>query len=71
MLTGGYYGQHRIDSLECGKTKAEVGDRKVLLELPPGGLAEVTLRVTRCAYVPSLKPQSEAARLWKRAEVER
>jgi hypothetical protein len=59
IVTGGYYGQHRIDAVETGGLSTKVGGRRVLLELPPEGLADITLRLTRCAYMPSLKPHTE------------
>ncbi len=59
LLTGGYYGQHRIDSLaSAGRTRA-VGARRVLLEFAPKSLAEVTLKFTRSAFKPTLTPQKD------------
>jgi hypothetical protein len=57
LLTGGYYGQHRIDAVESGGKKTVVNAGRVLLELPAHSGAEATLTLTRCAYPPTLEPQ--------------
>ncbi len=64
-LTGGFYGQHRIDAIEAGEVKGKPGARLARLTLAPKSVAELTVRITRCMYVPSLKPQSDVARTWK------
>jgi len=64
-ITGGYYGQNRIDGLKCGAVGKPVADRKVRVELAAKSEAILKLKVSRCVYVPSLKPQSDLAREWK------
>ncbi|MHC4913945.1 MAG: hypothetical protein ACYTGB_00520 [Planctomycetota bacterium] len=62
LVTGGYYGQHMIGALSCAQVKARLNARRVLLELPAKGLAEVKLGLTRCALKPTLKPQTAEGR---------
>ncbi|KPK79842.1 MAG: hypothetical protein AMJ81_12710 [Phycisphaerae bacterium SM23_33] len=52
ILTGGHYGQHRIEDISGRK----VGDRRAGLELPPGALARLTVRLKRWAYRPTHTP---------------
>jgi hypothetical protein len=64
IITGGYYGQHRIDSVKTGDGSKKVNQRKLVLELASRGLAEVKLSLSRCVYIPSLKPQSDRPEKW-------
>jgi hypothetical protein len=68
LITGGYYGQHRIkcwNPTGSRRIPPSLNARRMLIELPARGLADLTLWLTRCAYLPSLKPQSEKPRDWR------
>jgi len=65
LVTGGYYGQHRIDSLESGTVRKRINASRIALELAPRSVAEVTLTLARCAYQPTLRPQSEEPKPWR------
>lgn len=67
LVTGGYYGQHRIDLLKSGGAEKRIDACRVVLELAPDSVAEVTLTLTRCAYQPTLKPQIESPRSWRQS----
>ena len=60
-LTGGYYGQHRIDTFGHAGADLPIGARRVRIELAPRSLADIVLQLTRCAYEPSLRPQAGPA----------
>ncbi len=57
ILTGGYYGQHRIDAVASAGKRTAVKSRRVLLEVPAGGVAELKLTLVPCAEKPTLTPQ--------------
>jgi hypothetical protein len=58
ILTGGAYGQHRIESVgEEGKVPVAVRARRAEIELAPKASADLTLRLTRHAFAPTLTPQ--------------
>jgi hypothetical protein len=62
LVTGGYYGQHRIKSVSSGGAGVDVNARRVLLELPARSLARLELTLARCAYPPTLTPQTNEGR---------
>lgn len=67
-LVGGFYGQHRIDSITELRppgeplSKHDVGARMAAVTLPAGGVAELHLAMTRFAYRPTLTPLAAEAR---------
>ncbi len=58
ILTGGHYGQHRIEEISGRK----VGDSRALVELPSKALAKLTIRLKRFAYRPTHAPAAVPAR---------
>lgn len=56
-LSAGYYGQHRFVSVSVdGKAGLDIGDRRLDVKLAGKSLAELKLRLIRCAYPPTLQP---------------
>ena len=58
MLTAGYYGQDRFESVASGGASAKISGRRVLIEVRPGSLAELDFKVRRFAFHPTLSPQA-------------
>ncbi len=61
-LVGGFYGQHRIDTVADGDMTHRPGGRRFTIVLPARGLADLTLGLTRFAYRPTLTPLTSSAK---------
>lgn len=55
-ISGGFYGQHRIEAIKSGSALAQVGSPRVLLGLPPNFETQLDVIIVRCAYRPDAYP---------------
>ena len=64
-LTGGFYGQHRIERITEGERRISPAARSVKLAIGPRSLADLKLTMTRYAFKPTLTPVTSKPLAWK------
>ncbi|MBN1673643.1 MAG: hypothetical protein JXR37_21530 [Kiritimatiellae bacterium] len=65
LLTGGFYGQDRFETLAADGQTTRLGAARALVELSPRSTVTLTFAVARFAYRPTARPEAGPARPWR------